>query len=79
RVIKSIVCVFTDQMPGSITYNGANFNTPGKTTTSYYAKHGAPQSTYKFGIGGADSNYASYWGNLAPRATTNNNNNNNNK
>ena len=78
-VIKSKVSEFTGEKPGSITYNGAKFNTPGKTTTSYYAKDGAPQSTYKFGIGGTDSNYASYWGNLAPRATTNNNNNNNNK
>ena len=76
-VIKSKVSEFTGEKPGSITYNGAKFNTPGKTTTSYYAKDGAPQSTYKFGIGGTDSNYASYWGNLAPRATTNNNNNNN--
>lgn len=77
-VIKSKVSEFTGEKPGSITYNGAKFNTPGKTTTSYYAKDGAPQSTYKFGIGGTDSNYASYWGNLAPRATTNNNNNKNN-
>ena len=60
-VIKSKVSEFTGEKPGSITYNGAKFNTPGKTTTSYYAKDGAPQSTYKFGIGGTDSNYASYW------------------
>ena len=77
-VIKSKVSEFTGEKPGSITYNGAKFNTPGKTTTSYYAKDGAPQSTYKFGIDWNRQQLRFLLGNLAPRATTNNNNNKNN-
>ena len=49
-VIHQVMDYVSTFLPGSITYNGAKFNTPGKTTTSYYAKDGAPQSTYKFGI-----------------------------
>ena len=69
-VIKSKVSTFTGEKAGSITYNGATFNTPGGTTTSYYAKKGAPQSSYKFGVGGTDANYASYWGSNIPQKTT---------
>lgn len=68
-VIKSKVSAFTGELPGRVTYNGANFNTPGNTTTSYFAKKGAPQSKYKFGYGGTDANYAAYWNSFIPKAT----------
>ena len=36
-------------------------NLTGQTVTSYWAKNGAPMTTYKFGIGGTDSDYQKAW------------------
>lgn len=64
-VIKSTVSSFTGQKVNYFTYNNEIYAPPTTTTTSLYAKDGAPKTEYKFGYGGTDENYAAYWkGNL---------------
>lgn len=88
-VKKASVSSFTGELPGQVTVNSATVNTPGETTTSYWAKGGPKQSSFRFGIGGTDENYTTYWNKqIAPKkstsgnsgtsggSTTNNNSNN---
>ncbi|MDR2833050.1 MAG: penicillin-binding protein [Streptococcaceae bacterium] len=75
-VIRSTVSKFTGEKPGTVTIDGKQIQTPGGTITSYWAKNGAPASTYRFGIGGTDANYKKVWADLLNKAQTNSNNNN---
>lgn len=60
-VIKSNVLKATGEKSGNVSVNGRTINATGQTVTSYWAKNGAPPTTYKFGIGGTDSDYQKAW------------------
>ena len=60
-VIKSNVLKATGEKSGNVSVNGRTINATGQTVTSYWAKNGAPTTTYKFGIGGTDSDYQKAW------------------
>lgn len=61
-VKKETVNTFTGEKNArSITINGTTYALPSATTTSYWAKTGASDTQFKFGIGGTDSNYLNYW------------------
>ncbi len=63
-VIKSTVLKATGLQPGTVTVNGRPLLVNGETTTSYWAKNGAGNMTYKFAIGGTDSDYTKAWDSL---------------
>ncbi|MGT2784686.1 penicillin-binding protein PBP1B [Streptococcus merionis] len=63
-VIASQVLTATGQRPGQVTINGRTFTVGGETTTSYWAKNGAPVTGYRFAIGGTDADYARAWGSI---------------
>lgn len=63
-VIKSNVLKSTGLQEGTVNYNGKTYNVSGEKTTSYWAKNGAGKMTYKFGIGGTDSDYQKAWASL---------------
>ena len=73
----------TGQKPGKVTINGKEIDVTGEMVTSYWANQaGAPTTTYKFAIGGSDSDYQKAWntilGSLPKSSNSNNNNSNNN-
>ena len=89
-VTSSQVLKSTGQKPGKVTINGKEINLSGETVTSYWANQaGAPTTTYKFAIGGSDSDYQNAWNTILgslPKASSsssnnssNSNNNNNNR
>ena len=79
-VISSTVLKATGQRPGRVNVNGRDIDVSGATVTSYWAKNGAPQTTYRFAIGGSDNDYASAWaGMLGGSAGTSNGNRNSNR
>ena len=59
--IKSTVLTSTGEKAATVTVNNKSVNLSGDTTTSYWAKNGAPDTTYKFAIGGTDSDYVKAW------------------
>ncbi|MGT2959872.1 penicillin-binding protein PBP1B [Streptococcus caballi] len=63
-VIKANVLKSTGLQPGSVSVNGRNITLNGETTTSYWAKNGPGTMTYKFAIGGTDSDYQKAWASL---------------
>lgn len=74
-VITTEVSDFTGQIPGgTVTINGGQRSIPGKTTTSLWATNGPANSTFKFGIGGDDSQYLNAWNNayVKPKAKQSN-------
>ena len=84
-VTSSQVLKSTGQKPGKVSINGKEINVTGETVTSYWANQaGAPTTTYRFAIGGSDSDYQNAWSSILgslPKASTsssNSNNNNNN-
>ena len=92
-VTSSQVLKSTGQKPGKVTINGKEINVTGEMVTSYWANQaGAPTTTYRFAIGGSDSDYQNAWSSILgslPKASasssnsntnnnTNNRNNNNN-
>lgn len=82
-VTSSQVLKSTGEKPGKVTINGKEVEVTGETVTSYWAnKAGAPTTTYKFAIGGSDSDYQNAWssilGSLPKSSNSNNNNSNNN-
>ena len=92
-VTSSQVLKSTGQKPGKVSINGKEINVTGETVTSYWANQaGAPTTTYRFAIGGSDSDYQNAWSSILgslPKASssssnsnsnnnTNNRNNNNN-
>ena len=60
-VIRSEVLKSTGEKPGTVTVNGRSINLNGQTVTSYWAKNGAPTTTYRFGIGATDADYQKAW------------------
>ena len=82
-VTSSQVLRSTGQKPGKVTINGREIEVTGEMVTSYWANQaGAPTTTYKFAIGGSDSDYQNAWntilGSLPKSSNSNNNNSNNN-
>ena len=64
-VTKSQVLKSTGEKPGKVTINGKEFTVSGSTVTSYWAtKEGAPVTTYRFAIGGSDTDYQNAWKNI---------------
>lgn len=61
-VIKSDVLKSTGERPGTVTINGRSINLSGPTVPSYWAKNGAPTTSYRFGIGASDADYQRAWG-----------------
>ena len=87
-VTSSQVLKSTGQKPGKVSINGKEINVTGEMVTSYWANQaGAPTTTYRFAIGGSDSDYQNAWSSILgslPKASTsssnsNHNNNNNNR
>ncbi|HFI0447538.1 TPA: penicillin-binding protein PBP1B [Streptococcus suis] len=60
-VISSSVVASTGQRPGTTQVNGRKFTVSGALTTSYWAKNGAPVTSYKFMVGGTESDYSKAW------------------
>ena len=84
-VTSSQVLKSTGQKPGKVSINGKEINVTGEMVTSYWANQaGAPTTTYRFAIGGSDSDYQNAWSSIlgslpkASSSSSNNNNNNNN-
>ncbi|HEM3576405.1 TPA: penicillin-binding protein [Streptococcus suis] len=75
-VIASTVVASTGQRAGATQVNGRQIMVGGATTTSYWAKNGAPVTSYNFMVGGTDSDRAQAWnsviGSQTPSATTSN-------
>ena len=64
-VTKSQVLKSTGEKPGKVTINGKEVTVSGSTVTSYWAtKEGAPVTTYRFAIGGSDTDYQNAWKNI---------------
>ncbi|HFU4464321.1 TPA: penicillin-binding protein PBP1B [Streptococcus suis] len=64
-VISSTVVASTGQRAGTVQVNGRQVTVGGATTTSYWAKNGAPVTSYNFMIGGTDSDRAQAWSTVA--------------
>ena len=81
-VTSSQVLRSTGQKPGKVSINGKEINVTGETVTSYWANQaGAPTTTYRFAIGGSDSDYQNAWSSILgslPKASTSSSNSNNN-
>ena len=81
-VTSSQVLKSTGQKPGKVSINGKEINVTGEMVTSYWANQaGAPTTTYRFAIGGSDSDYQNAWSSILgslPKASTSSSNNNNN-
>lgn len=70
-VIKSDVLKSTGERPGTVTINGRSINLNGPTVPSYWAKNGAPTTSYRFGIGASDADYQRAWGAILGGYTSN--------
>ena len=70
-VIKSDVLKSTGERPGTVTINGRSINLSGPTVPSYWAKNGAPTTSYRFGIGASDADYQRAWGAILGGYTSN--------
>lgn len=60
-VIRATVNKSTGLQGGVVTVNGRKITIGGGTTTSLWAKNGPGPMTYKFAIGGTDSDYQKAW------------------
>lgn len=69
-VIASSVLASTGTRAGTVQVNDTAITLGGGVTTSYWAKNGAPAISYRFMIGGTDSDYAKAWATLLPPAPT---------
>jgi len=74
-VIHSSVLKATGERPGTVTVNGRSITLSGPTVTSYWAKNGAPTTSYRFGIGATDSDYQKAWSAILGGSTWNTNRN----
>lgn len=81
-VTSSQVLKSTGQKPGKVSINGKEINVTGEMVTSYWANQaGAPTTTYRFAIGGSDSDYQNAWSSILgslPKASSSSSNSNNN-
>ncbi|MFW5458754.1 penicillin-binding protein PBP1B [Streptococcus hyovaginalis] len=73
-VIKSTVNKQTGLKPGTATEGGRRYTVSGNTTTSYWAKNGAGNMTYRFAIGGTDSDYQKAWNSIVGGSSRSNTN-----
>jgi penicillin-binding protein len=71
-VIRSTVLTTTGQQAGTAIVNGRQITVSGSTTTSYWAKNGAPVTSYDFMIGGTDSDKQKAWNAAFSSTTTTN-------
>ncbi|HFU3983536.1 TPA: penicillin-binding protein PBP1B [Streptococcus suis] len=69
-VITSNVVASTGQRAGATQVNGRQIMIGGATTTSYWAKNGAPVTSYNFMVGGTDSDRAQAWSSILGSQTT---------
>lgn len=80
-VTSSQVLKSTGQKPGKVSINGKEINVTGEMVTSYWANQaGAPTTTYRFAIGGSDSDYQNAWSSILgslPKVSSSSSNNNN--
>lgn len=60
-VIQSTVMTSTGQQPGKVLVNGREVTVGGATTTSYWAKNGAPVTSYDYMVGGSASDRQQGW------------------
>lgn len=60
-VIKAEVLKSTGLKPATVNVNGRSVSLDGDKVTSYWAKNGPGDTTYKFAIGGTDSDYQKAW------------------
>lgn len=74
-VIRSSVLKATGERPATVTVNGRSITLSGPTVTSYWAKNGAPTTSYCFGIGATDSDYQKAWSAILGGSTWNTNHN----
>ncbi|WP_105208954.1 penicillin-binding protein PBP1B [Streptococcus suis] len=74
-VIASNVVASTGQRAGATQVNGRQVMVGGATTTSYWAKNGAPVTSYNFMVGGTDSDRAQAWNSIFGSQTTSNSTN----
>lgn len=63
-VISSTVVTSTGQRAGTVQVNGRQVTVGGATTTSYWAKNGAPVTNYRFMVGGTEADYQTAWNSL---------------
>lgn len=67
-VKKYTVSTFTGtKIAETVDINNRTLKMPNETVTSYWAKNGPTNPTFKFGIGGTTANYESYWNRLSPK------------
>lgn len=71
-VIASNVVASTGQRAGATQVNGRQVMISGATTTSYWAKNGAPVTSYNFMVGGTDSDRAQAWNSVVGFQSTSN-------
>lgn len=69
-VISSNVVSSTGQRAGTVQGNGRQVTIGGATTTSYWAKNGAPVTNYNFMVGGTDSDKRQAWNTIIGSQTT---------
>jgi len=69
-VISSNVVSSTGQRAGTVQVNGRQVKIGGATTTSYWAKNGAPVTNYNFMVGGTDSDKRQAWNTIIGSQTT---------
>ena len=70
NVISSNVVSSTGQRAGTVQVNGRQVTIGGATTTSYWAKNGAPVTNYNFMVGGTDSDKRQAWNTIIGSQTT---------
>lgn len=67
-VKKVKVTKATGTLPGkTVKVNNQTVVPPSETVTSYWAKNTPKEMTFKFGIGGSDANYTTYWRSISSR------------
>lgn len=69
-VISSNVVSSTGQRAGTVQVNGRQVTIGGATTTSYWAKNGAPVTNYNFMVGGTDNDKRQAWNTIIGSQTT---------
>ena len=63
-MIKAEVLKSTGLKPATVNVNGRSVSLDGDKATSYWAKNGPGDTTYKFAIGGTDSDYQKAWSSI---------------
>ena len=62
--IKASVLKSTGLKPATVSVNGRNVSVSGEMVDTYWAKNGPGDTTYKFAIGGTDSDYQKAWSSI---------------